>query len=65
MFEFLSVLVALVVVGGAAFGAFLLVVRNLIYICGPNEALVFSGARVREGREVKAIRSKSWAKGVG
>jgi flotillin len=56
MFEFLSVLVALVVVGGAAFGAFLLVVRNLIYICGPNEALVFSGARVREGREVKGYR---------
>ncbi|MFZ5477785.1 MAG: flotillin family protein [Myxococcota bacterium] len=49
-------IVVLGVVVGVAFFFFLLavlVVRNLLYICGPNEVLIFSGAtRDVEGRPV-------------
>jgi flotillin len=50
-----SLMVLAVVVGVSLFFLFLavLVVRNLLYICGPNEVLIFSGAtRDVEGRPV-------------
>ncbi len=40
-------------VGFVAVVALVFIIRNLLYICGPNEVLVFSGAsRVVEGRQV-------------
>ncbi len=38
--------VAVIVIGVGGFAA-ALIAKNLIYLCGPNEALVFSGARHR------------------
>jgi len=45
--EILSFALVLVVVLGMAAIAAMLVARNLIYICGPNEVLVFSGSKGR------------------
>ncbi len=40
-------------VGFVAVVALIFIIRNLLYICGPNEVLVFSGAsRIVEGRQV-------------
>ena len=52
----LSLLVVLVVVV-AVFGvAGMLIARNLIYICGPNEALVFSGSTVQSAKGPRGYR---------
>lgn len=52
----MNALLPILVVLGVAFVAvvaLILIVRNLLYICGPNEVLVFSGAgRVVEGRQI-------------
>ncbi|MFW6023634.1 MAG: flotillin family protein [Myxococcota bacterium] len=46
-------LLALVLIGFAALGAIVLVVRNVLYVCQPNEVLIFSGrSRVADGRHV-------------
>ena len=52
----MNALLPILVVIGVAFVAvvaLILIVRNLLYICGPNEVLVFSGAgRIVEGRQI-------------
>lgn len=43
---------AIIVVAGVAlglFGLFLLMLRRLLYVCSPNEVLIFSGSRRRVG----------------
>jgi flotillin len=42
-----EVLLALLAVGGIAFAALLLVVKNVLYVCQPNEVLIFSGRQRR------------------
>jgi flotillin len=44
MEEIISVLATLLTVAGIFGFAFLYTVKNLVYICGPNEVLVFSGS---------------------
>ena len=47
-----DVILALVGVGAIAFVALLLVIKNVLYVCQPNEVLIFSGRR-RETPEGK------------
>lgn len=53
-------LVVLVVFGGMA--AF--VARNLIYLCGPNEVLVFSGTRSTDGGRPRGYRIIKGGRGI-
>ncbi len=48
----LSIVSILLIAGALAFLATMLVIKNLIYICGPNEVLIFSGAARRDGAGV-------------
>ena len=41
-------------VGAVAFGAIVLIVKKLIYLCDPNEVLIFSGSRA-SGRDGMTI----------
>ena len=56
MSAFISIVLTLGVVIGAALFTATLVARRLIYIAGPNEALVFSGSMVREGDRLRGYR---------
>jgi flotillin len=53
MIGLLVLLVGGLIVIAVALAAMAAIIRNLLYICGPNEVLVFSGSRrTIEGREV-------------
>ena len=43
----LNILVTGVVVGVTGIGAAVYILKNLIYVCGPNEVLIFSGSRTQ------------------
>lgn len=47
-----DVILALIGVGAVAFVALLLVIKNVLYVCQPNEVLIFSG-RQRRGSDGK------------
>jgi flotillin len=48
----MEILLALIAIGGLGIGAGTLVIRNLYYICQPNEVLIFAGSarRLADGR---------------
>lgn len=50
----MEILLALIAIGGLGIGAGSLVIRNLYYICQPNEVLIFAGGarRLSDGRRV-------------
>jgi flotillin len=56
----LGILGAVVVAGGAGVVALVFALRNLLYICEPNEVLVFSG---RSGEESKGYRTVKGGRG--
>jgi flotillin len=56
MATLIGVLFVVVVVGGFSSGALLLLARNLIYICEPNEVLVFSGRQITTDRGKQGYR---------
>ncbi len=56
MVQALSLVVVAVAVLGFAAIAAVLILRNLIYICGPNEVLVFSGGRRRVRGQTRGYR---------
>jgi flotillin len=53
----MEALLALLGVGGVAFVALLLIIKNVLYVCQPNEVLIFSGRR-RETPDGKAFGYK-------
>jgi flotillin len=55
MMEILFPLFVLLVLAAAAMLAALILVRNVLYVCPPNEVLVFSGATPRNTAEGKKI----------
>jgi len=63
----MEIVIVLVIVAATAGAAGLFIAKNLIYVCGPNEALVFSGSktttkggRTRGYRIIKGGRGMRW-----
>lgn len=49
-------LIALLVIAGSGFGVGSLIIRNLYYICQPNEVLIFAGSTSRFGQKKVGYR---------
>ena len=49
-------LILLLVILGGGSGVISLIIRNLYYICQPNEVLIFAGAQQRVGQKKVGYR---------
>ena len=62
----LNILVTGVVVGVTGLGAAVYILKNLIFVCGPNEVLIFSGSRTQTAdgsrgyRVIRGGRGMRW-----
>jgi flotillin len=62
----LNILVTGVVVGVTGIGAAVYILKNLIYVCGPNEVLIFSGSKTQTAdgsrgyRVIRGGRGMRW-----
>lgn len=52
----MEIVITALVVGFILFVAAILIIKNVLYVCGPNEAIVFSGRRQRIGGEEVGYR---------
>lgn len=57
-------IVSLLVIAALGIGAFIFTIRNLIYICGPDEVLIFSGSKRRTIDRVLGYRIIKGGRGV-